>query len=1277
MAIHHFKRYKRRLLRLSLISLVVIAILGLGLHIWFVNNARHLIIQIVSEKSHGKLKLKLSQVSFNFFSNDIQVKQASIVSTDSLVAPTTYEVNFSKLSLKSGSLWSLLFQRQLILDSIKLHDPQIVVTHWRKDTTRQNAKDELSISQEMGKLYNSMLDGLEAFGIRRVMINNAKLTLVNKIRPGEQPVTVSNIYLNLLRVPGEGKKRDEYIENEQTVDLTTSNQDIYLPGGRHKLSFRHFTLALFRKRIELDSCTVTAIAKDSMKSSYTIFFKKLLLVGVDFTAMYRHNLIKADSVYCADPLFNININTLGASKTKKEKPDAEKIIQELTGDLDLAFIGVKDAGIHINIKGKKNRSLFNSNKDDFEMRGLRINADSSSPVVVKRFDMLVMDYHLYDKDSSTVYSFDSIHFINNKIALNNFTLVSDPRRVAKTASVKNFSIPYFELTGLDWFQLVFEENLRASEALLINPVISYEKKQAGTKKKKANFFGSLRTLDDLIALDKITLVNGKVRVIAGPGSYAIDNAGIVLHTNTLLGSTSNEGLRQSVENLSFSKAVVHLNGMDAAITNGRYTGKNLLYADNISVTGKKNKTNAWLNNVSIGNLVINEEKEKFELEGLRWKSGRVNIASGNEVGMKQTKGSWLVKNVEGNNTRFSFTNGKINIKTDIGLLRLSSFGKTGTSAMHAQGLEVDGSNLSLFSSDLHLTAGSYFISGYNESKMSGVEFTQLKDRDSLSVKIAQVNFQTDINELLNNDYHVTNLEVTRPVVRLSKWTNPVKTNGNESDLNIRIDRMSAIEPDIFLSFHRDDSVTKITIPQTENSVIKTEDLVINNDGARLGRLTLNTTSATLVKRSGEMLGVEKGEVDLDVSGIRLSGKDGKSSWAALVNKLRLKNPGRLSFGKSNLQFDETSVGNVNISSEYYNNFSRLLKFNLSAWLKTTSGQYSDSATTIKWWNAEYNADRKILSLDSFQYHPAPSRDSVMSSSAYQTDYITLSSGRVAFIGFNADKYEKDSSLVAESMEINQPIITIYRDKKPPFQSGILKPLPVDMIRLIGLPVEVNKIHIADGLLSYTEKNAKTRAEGTVTLNHLEADIINIKNRLTGPADSLRLTMNAYLMDSTLLRLTVNESYADSLRGFLMTLKLKPTTLSFLNPVLIPLSNVKITSGTIDSFDVRANGHNEWAIGEMKMYYHDLRIKLVKNGEEAKAGLLGNFATFLANAFVIKKNNNGRTGIIYFERLKDRSFFNYLVKMTFSGMATSIGAKSNKKYIKKYTEALRKRKLPVE
>jgi hypothetical protein len=234
---------------------------------------------------------------------------------------------------------------------------------------------------------------------------------------------------------------------------------------------------------------------------------------------------------------------------------------------------------------------------------------------------------------------------------------------------------------------------------------------------------------------------------------------------------------------------------------------------------------------------------------------------------------------------------------------------------------------------------------------------------------------------------------------------------------------------------------------------------------------------------------------------------------------------------------------------------------------------------------------------------------------------------------------------------------------------------VNLIRKISIPVSVSRINIVDGKLSYTERKAQSRAEGTVFLNRINGGLSNIKNRNLNGEDSLGLSLNAYLMDSALIDLRVKESYTDTLSGFLMTLRMKPTSLSFLNPVLAPLSNVIITSGAVDSLHLRAIGREHLALGEMNMYYHDLRIKLIKPGEPEKTTFSRKMASFLANRFVIKRNNKGRTGLVYFERLRDRSFFNYIVKMTFSGMATSVGVKKNKKFRKQYERELQNYNLP--
>jgi hypothetical protein len=1269
---------RRRFLKLTLITFGVVALAIVGLHIWFVNNARGVLRDIVHTESGGKLKFDLSGLEFGFFENKIKIREADLLSTDSLTAATTYRVKFRKLTLRVNSFWPLLLERKLLLDSIKLHDPEVTVTQWKQDTTTRFERDELSISQQMGKLYNSMLDALDDFGIRRIIINNAKLSLVNKIRPGIEPVTISNIDFSLIRTAEGARKRDTFVANEQTVDLTTTNQNIALPGGRHRLAFKNFSLELFRKRIVLDSCTLWANSTSHSKSNYTIFFNRLLLVGVDFDALYRFNLIKADSVYCENPLFNINLNTVSADPAtkKKERPDPEKIIRELTGDLDLAFVGVKDAGIHINISGSKDRSLFNSNKDDFEMRGLRINGDSIKPVVVRQFDMLVRDYHLYNEDSSAAYTFDSIHFANNKIALSNFTMKTGMTKLV--SGTKDFRIPYFELTGLNWFELIFNQNVVAREAMLLNPVINL--RTAGTSKraKKTSFFTSLHTMDDLLTLEKLTVINGQVAMQLGKATTLnLQDLNLGLNSNELLRSNNKEGLRKAVENLSFSNGTIRLKDMTATLSGVRYSGASLVLADKVRVTTKNGNVSALINNVAMDNLLLDDDAERVELDGLKWGNATIALKGGTKGsgGSGKSSGDLLLKNISGTNTALRFSGKGTTASTFLKSIRLASVSKRGDAPLLLNGLAIAGNHLAVQAPSLELKATDYSISD-GDSYLSNLNLEQIKGSDSTVLQTSRLSFAADINSLLRNDIHLRYATLSQPQLTIRKH-NEKPQPAAEAAIPVRIDRLTLTQPSIQAKFYRRDSLSTFNMPRTEGGDLTLTGLSLAGAVTAIERLTLSSKGATFQKSNGEIMGIEKGAVDVDLSDIRLAKRDSQAIWSVLVNTFSLQNPNPFFFGKegAGLKLDQLAVGNLRLSSDHISNIDGLIKANASAWLRTATGQYVDSNTTLKWYNASYDAGTRALSLDSFRYHPTRSLDSVMAQTPFQTDYITLNTGAIKLSGFNLEKYKSDTAIYANTLSIDQPYISIYRDKGPPLPPAVIKPLLTDMIKRIGVPVSINRVALTDGQLTYTEKNAKTGMEGTLLLARLNGGLSNIKNRDFKAADSLQFTLNAFLMDSAEITLRVRQSYTDTLNGFLMTLRMKPTTLSFLNPVIAPLSNVILTSGTIDSLQIRAVGKEDLALGEMKMYYHDLKIKLVKDGNAEETSLLRRAATFLANALVIKKNNNGRTGLIYYERDKSRSFFNYIIRMTFSGMATSIGVKKNRKYMKSYKQALQDRNLP--
>jgi hypothetical protein len=127
---------------------------------------------------------------------------------------------------------------------------------------------------------------------------------------------------------------------------------------------------------------------------------------------------------------------------------------------------------------------------------------------------------------------------------------------------------------------------------------------------------------------------------------------------------------------------------------------------------------------------------------------------------------------------------------------------------------------------------------------------------------------------------------------------------------------------------------------------------------------------------------------------------------------------------------------------------------------------------------------------------------------------------------------------------------------------------------------------------------------------------------------------------------------------------------------MPLSSVKLQSGYLDTLSLRVIAKDYFAYGEMKMLYHDLKIKFLNNGSEIKKGFLSGLKTFVANSFIIKNKNRSRSGRVFFLRNRERSTLNYIVKIAMSGIASSVGAKSNRKILRKYKKELQMRNLPA-
>ena len=120
------------------------------------------------------------------------------------------------------------------------------------------------------------------------------------------------------------------------------------------------------------------------------------------------------------------------------------------------------------------------------------------------------------------------------------------------------------------------------------------------------------------------------------------------------------------------------------------------------------------------------------------------------------------------------------------------------------------------------------------------------------------------------------------MVKLNKWNAVAVQEAGQKKKVIRIDQITATQPVINISTHRNDSVTIINIPHSANSIVNVNGLTMNGGEIRADKISLNTTAATYMKQTGETYGVEKGKVEVKLSNIRVSKQKGNHPGAVLL-----------------------------------------------------------------------------------------------------------------------------------------------------------------------------------------------------------------------------------------------------------------------------------------------------------------------------------------------------------------------------------------------------------
>lgn len=1263
-----------------LILLGIVATVVLAFNFWFIDHAEEALEQIVYAQSKGKLKLKVSKFKFNWIKNKIELQEASIFSTDTTAA-TSYAVNSKNISIKARGFLPLLFKREILIDSIRLVSPSVVFTRNRarnkiKDTTSDNT---FSVAEEMGRISKSITDAINVLQIDKFRLDDGSFSLIDKTRAGEKPFAVSNIYIQLDNLQVDtttGKKGQQKISFTDNIAVRTYNQNIAFPGGRHFIAFKDFRVNLQNQRVEFDSCTLRAVKGDSSRTAFRIFFDKLQLTNIDFDSLYSSETIIADSVYCSRPQIFLDIDSdrkeNGKKKEKKvgvERVDA--VIQQLLGDMRLGYVGVKNADIDVNTIKKGRASTFSSRDNSFEIYKLTVRQNDARPVSLDKFVMSLHNYENVIRDGRYAISFDSVRFEDDIINLSQFNF----KELDKGKVVKSLLMPSFQVRGLSWESLLYENVFSAQSATFYDPKVNYTLNGNKKKNRSKNLFETLNSIDDVMDLKNLGIYRGDIQLnFSKGGSLRLTNTNLDLRANDFASANRIKNVQRSVNILSFDKGIFKKGNLVAELNQVHLSeNKSGLRAADMEIRSPDIRASA--NSIFIGSVILDSTSQSILVDGVKWNKAAIQLSTSGKKNTntptKKSKTPLVLRGISGSNTSLDLMLNKNHITGSFNTILLNEFIKNAAGKPEIKGLSLDGQRVLLSGPDLRVSVDKLDIKDKNHSIIEGIELHRQNQFDTIMAIVPRLTIIPNITEIVSGNLTLQGLVLKEPKVTAiigNKDSSAKKEKGATS-----VDVGSALleRPDIDLKLiNKQDSASYIRWDGTKlNSYLKITNLKstpatpVKADQIKmfLTNFEFITAKARKYATNDNKLNIELNDVLVNKDG------DGKMNWRTNLNILSLDKLAFDSLGKNNavLELDKGDVRNVALNSKYIGSIGDIITNSDHLSINGTNGKFTTGKNTLQWYG--FTAKDRVLGVDSFSLVPKQSVEEYRIAKAYNEDYLRIKTGKIIGGPIDLEKYNHDSILSIGRIELNDVDLFTFKDKLQPDTAKRYKPLPVEMLLGLKSSLNIDSVKLNNMHVTYWEINPNTDTLGIIPVSHLNVLMRNIKNYNIQPNDSIYILASADVLDQLHTTLDVSQSYSDTTGYMRMNLTTGPMDLTQFNTVLVPLVGAKVFDGQLQSLQVNAIGTNDAAIGSAYMRYRGLKVGLLNKKDLPNQTFMNKLVSRIAMAFVVRKNNRGKESLVFFERWQDKSPINYIIKTTLEGIKSSIGLPGAKKKLKRYNK----------
>lgn len=361
----------------------------------------------------------------------------------------------------------------------------------------------------------------------------------------------------------------------------------------------------------------------------------------------------------------------------------------------------------------------------------------------------------------------------------------------------------------------------------------------------------------------------------------------------------------------------------------------------------------------------------------------------------------------------------------------------------------------------------------------------------------------------------------------------------------------------------------------------------------------------------------------------------------------------------NINVNDFLVDSLSVSDTVRFYYAKDIDFELTGYRSISKDKmYTMKIDTIR--GSTFNRSIKIKGLQMIPMYP----DLTFSRKyTYGKDRYNLKFKEISLTGVDLERFDAEGKLYARALKIGLAKVNIFVNRELPPPPGFDKVRNFPHVALKRLPIQVivDTVKLRSIDVAYTEYNPISQKRGTVYFQNLSGSILNVTN------DTVRLAKNNHAI-ANLTALVMKTSRINVHIDFNLTAKnaafsyygnVAPMNMRVLNPVAKNMGLIEIESGQMQKTDFSIQANALGSSGKVNFYYRDLKIKVLKEGEDGAAAKKHGLLSFLANNLLIedanpRKGQPPRTAKVTFQRTPAASFFNLMWKSLFIGMRETVG-----------------------